>query len=306
MSGDVELGFVTNCLGQTTIDDALAVAREVGLTCLEVGPSVQRDLPALKRAASAEDIRLHSLIYARNFLIDDPQLSAEYQREMRRLLDMAILLDIPQITMSTGVLPKHSLQENIQATLEFWQPFFEEGAKANIRFALEFCPMSGNFALGPATWRPLFEATQAYANFGLNYDPSHLLWQMIDPYAPLEEFMPHIFSVHVKDTHVHRDLLAEYGMVTPYKYEQTAPHGRIEARAPWWEFRIPGEGDLDWSRFLGGIMGNGYEGAFLIELEAHAYVGSRERVLEGLNRSKAHVQTSLADLAHIVRAVSGQ
>ncbi|MEQ8675464.1 MAG: sugar phosphate isomerase/epimerase [Aggregatilineales bacterium] len=292
MSG-VEIGFVTNCLGQTTIDDALAVARDVGLTCLEIGPSVKRDLPALRRAASAGDVRLHSLIYARNFLTDNPELSAEYQREMRRLLDLAILLDIPQITMSTGVLPQHDLQGNINAALDFWQPFFEEGAQANVRFALEFCPNSGNFALGPATWRPLFVATHAHPNFGLNYDPSHLIWQMIDPYAPIAEFMPRIFSVHAKDTHIKRDVLAEHGIVTSYKYEQIAPHGRVESRAPWWEFRIPGEGDLDWSRFLKEIITHGFEGAIIIELESDAYTGTRAQVIDGLERSLTHLKDSL-------------
>lgn len=289
----VEIGFVTNCLGQTTIDEAITVAREIGLTCLEIGPSVQRDLPAWKAAKASEDVRFHSLIYARNFLTPDVERAAEYRQYMRRLLDIAILLDIPQITMSTGVLPNHTLQENIDAALDFWRPFFEEGAQANVRFALEFCPTSGNFALGPATWRTLFEATQAHPNFGLNYDPSHLLWQMIDPYAPIAEFTPRIFSIHAKDTHIHRDLLAEHGTVIPYKYEQMAPHGVIEARAPWWEFRIPGEGDLDWSRFLGEMMTHGFDGDIIIELEAHAYTGNRAQVIDGLQRSLAHVQASL-------------
>jgi sugar phosphate isomerase/epimerase len=303
-SSGVEIGFVTNCLGQTTIDEALAAARETGLTCLEVGPSVQRDLPALKRAMTAGDVRLRSLIYARNFLIEDVALAAEYRREMRRLLDQAILLGVPQITTSTGMLPRHTLDENIRAALDFWAPFWEEGAAAGVRFALEFCPTSGNFALGPGTWRPLLEATRDFPNFGLNYDPSHLLWQMIDPYAPLVEFAPHIFSVHAKDTHIRRDVLAEHGTITPYRYEEEAPHGVVEARAPWWEFRIPGEGDLDWERFTGALAAAGYQGAIMIELEAHAYTGSRDRVLDGLKRSRVHLETALA-ASHTVRAASG-
>ena len=292
MSG-VEIGFVTNCLGQTTIDEATTVAREIGLTCLEIGPSLHRDLQAWKETRATGDVRIHSLIYARNFLTPDTERATGYRQQLRRLLDIAILLDIPQITMSTGVLPNHTLHENIDKALAFWQPYFEEGAKANVRFALEFCPTSGNFAVGPATWRPLFEATQAFPNFGLNYDPSHLLWQMIDPYAPIAEFTPHIFSIHAKDTHVRLDLLAEHGTTISYKYEQMAPHGVIEARAPWWEFRIPGEGDLDWSRLLGEMMTHGFEGDIVIELEAHDYCSSRERVMDGLKRSLAHLQASL-------------
>ena len=301
----LEFGFVTNCLGQTTIDDALAVAREIGLTCLEVGPLVQRDLSALKRAMATSDVQLHSFIYGRNFLVDDLRRAAEYQRELRRLLDMAILLGVPQITMSTGVQPDQTLEDNIRTTLDFWRPYFEEGAAAGVRFALEFCPTSGNFALGPWAWRPLLEATRDFPNFGLNYDPSHLLWQMIDPYTPLVEFGQYILSVHAKDTHIRRDVLVEHGTITPYRNAEMAPNGVVEARACWWEFRVPGEGDLDWSRFLGELLATGYEGAILIELEAHAYMGSRPQVLEGLNRSLTHLQESLAAASHTVRTASG-
>ncbi|GAB5491704.1 MAG: sugar phosphate isomerase/epimerase [Phototrophicaceae bacterium] len=293
MSSRVEFGFVTNCLGQTTINEATTVARELGLTCLEIGPSLKRDLSALQEAKANSDIQLQSLIFARNFLTTERERALEYQYDLRRLLDMAILLDIPQITMSTGVLANQTLEDNIQSALDFWTPYFQEGLENNVRFALEFCPTSGNFALGPTTWRTLFEATQAFPNFGLNYDPSHLIWQMIDPYTPLEEFMPHIFSVHAKDTVIHHDLLAEHGTITPYKYEKIAPHGLVENHAPWWEFRIPGEGDLDWSRFLEKLMSKGYEGAIIIELEDESYTGSREKVLEGLKRSLAHLQASL-------------
>lgn len=299
MSSGINFGFVTNCLGQTTINDAMTVAREIGVTCLEIGPSLKRDLSSIKEAKAKGDIQLQSLIFARNFLTNDSERAREYQYELRRLLDMAILLEIPQITMSTGVLVNHTLEDNIQSALDFWTPYFQEGLENNVRFALEFCPTSGNFALAPAIWRKLFEATQEFPNFGLNYDPSHLIWQMIDPYAPLEEFMPRIFSVHAKDTHIDKELLAQYGTVTPYKYQKIAPHGIVENHAPWWEFRIPGEGDLDWSRFLERLISKGYEGAIIIELEAEAYTGSRAKVLEGLKQSLAHLQASLPQIASI-------
>lgn len=289
----IEFGFVTNCLGRTTLDDAVHVAQQVGLTCLELGPSIRRDLPAFRRMVQQGEIRLHSFIYGRNFLTLDPALRNEYARELRRLLDLALLLDVPQITMSTGVHSDQTLDENIASALEYWRPLFEEGAAGGLRFALEFCPVAGNFALGPAAWRLLFRHTSVYPNFGLNYDPSHLLWQMIDPYAPVPEFSEHIFSVHAKDTHLRRNVLADHGIVTPYRYTEVAPHGVIEARAPWWEFRIPGEGDLDWQRFFGLLLDAGYHGAVMIELEAHSYLGSRERVMAGLARSLEHLRAAL-------------
>lgn len=288
----VEWGFVTNCLGPTTIDEAAAVARDVGLTCMEVGPSVQRDLSAFKRVVTEGEVRIASFIYARNVLTPDSALHAEYMRETRRVLDLAILLGVPQITMAVGARKDWPLEDNIRASLDFWAPRFDEGLQNGVRFALEFCPAAGNFALGPATWRLLFDATRDFPNFGLNYDPSHLLWQMVDPYAPLIEFGSRIFSVHAKDSHIKRDVLAEHGITTPYKYQEVAPQGVVENRAPWWEFCIPGEGDMDWVRFLAGLRTAGYRGAAMIELEANAYLGSRERVLDGLRRSMTCLQAA--------------
>lgn len=294
MSDDsgIEWGFVSNCLGQTTLDEAVSVAREIGLTCIEVGPSVKRDLPAFKRIVTDGAVRLASFIYARNVLTPDSALRAEYLRETRRLLDLAILLGVPQITMAVGARQDWTFEDNLRGSLEFWVPLFEEGAGAGVRFALEFCPAAGNFALGPAAWRQMFAQCRDIPNFGLNFDPSHLLWQMIDPYTPLLEFSDRIFSVHAKDSHVKREVLAEHGITTPYRYQEIAPQGIVENRAPWWEFRIPGEGDLNWPRFLGGLRDVGYRGTVMIELEANTYLGSRERVLDGLRRSLTHLRAA--------------
>jgi sugar phosphate isomerase/epimerase len=286
---DVAWGFVSNCLGPTSLDEVVTTARELGFSCVEVGPAVKRDLAAFKRVAADGEIRIHSFIYGRNVLTPSESLRDEYAGEIRRLLDLAILLGVPQITMAMGVRPDLSFDENLDASLAFWHPYLEEGARSGVRFAIEFCPTSGNFALGPWAWRQLF-ARSGIANLGLNYDPSHLMWQMIDAYRPVSEFADHIFSIHAKDTHIKRDALAEHGITTPYLYREHAPHGLIENRAPWWEFRIPGEGDIDWARLMGLLRASEYRGAVLIELESGRYAGNRARVIDGLQRSLAHLR----------------
>lgn len=285
-------GFVTNCLGQTTLEDAVQIAVDLGFDCIEVGPSVRRDRATLRDIQRDACVDIHSFIYGRNFLSSDKQKKTEYRTEIQRLLDIAADVGVPQITTSTGVNPALNLDDNIEATIEFWGPLFEQAQQANVRFALEFCPTAGNFALGPYAWRRLFTATAQWPNFGLNYDPSHLVWQFIDPYEPLPEFGEHIFSVHAKDTVIWHDRLSEHGILTPYKQTEKMAHGPEEARAAWWEYRLPGDGKLDWQHFLCALDLTGYDGALILEHEAPAYMGSREAVLEGLGRGLRFLQSA--------------
>lgn len=282
----MKLGFVTNCLGKTTIEEAVQVAEQVGFDCLEVGPSVARDRAAYLAVQRGSGVTIQSLIYGRNFLTTDPARYQEYHDEIRRLLDLANAVGIGQITTATGVNPALTLDENIAAALDYWAPLFDQAQAANIRIALEFCPVSGNFALGPYAWRSLLAATKAWPNFGLNYDASHLLWQMIDPYQPIAEFGPHIFSAHAKDTVVWQDRLREHGFLTPYARQERTAHGVIEDRALWWAYRLPGEGMLDWRRWANALRDAGFDGAVMVEHEDSRYLGSREAIIDALRRSR--------------------
>lgn len=289
----IELGINTNCLGPATITEVVRIAENLNVQHIEVGPVVKRDLAAFRAIQHDGPVHIHSLIYGRNFLTDDQALRREYRDKLRETIDLAHAVGIQQITTSTGVMPHLTLDENIATALEFWQPIFEETADAGIRIALEFCPTIGNFALGPYMWRPLFTATTSFPTFGLNYDPAHLIWQMIDPYTPLTEFAGKIFSVHAKDCTIHQDILAEHGITTAYRSLQTMPHGLIEERPIWYSQRLPGDGDLDWARFVDILKSVNYSGVILVEHEDPRYLGLRDNVLHGLRRSLNHLRTIL-------------
>ncbi len=285
-------GFVTNCLGPTTIHEVVEIAARLGFECVEVGPSVERDRAALRQVQADERVLIHSFIYGRNFLTHDTTQRRAYRAELLHLLDLAEDAGVRQITTSTGVDPALSLEGNIAATLDYWAPLLDRAASAGIRVALEFCPTAGNFALGPYAWRQLFAATARWSNFGLNYDPSHLVWQFIEPYDPLLEFRERVFSVHAKDTYLWPDRLEEHGILTPYARQETMAHGPQEARAIWWEYRLPGDGMLDWHRIFATLHETGYQGAVLLEHEAPQYMGSRDAVLQGLERGLRYLRAA--------------
>lgn len=281
----VQIGYVTNCLGKATIKEAVDIAERLEFDCLEVGPSIALDRATLRAIQRSSPVRIHSFIYGRNFLSPDSAQRESFRAELLRRLEIAVDVGVQQITTSTGVDPQLSLEENIDAALEFWASILDQARQGGVRIGLEFCPTAGNFALGPFAWRQLLDATRAWPNFGLNYDPSHLLWQFIEPYVPLQEFGHVVFSVHAKDTHIWRERLSEHGMLTPYARSERMAHGVEEARAIWWAYRLPGEGMIDWQKFFRKLFAQGFDDAINIEHEDHRYVGSREAVTQALEQS---------------------
>ncbi len=137
-----------------------------------------------------------------------------------------------------------------------------------VQIGIENCPMlftrdewpgGKNLAYAPAIWRRMFEDIPA-KHFGLNYDPSHLMWQQMDWLAPLREFRDRLFHVHAKDVRLLRDRLGDVGILaTPLGYHRPG---------------IPGLGEIDWGRFVGELMDIGYDGPVCIEVEDEAFGAS--------------------------------
>lgn len=276
----MKLGLITNCLGQCPIDEAEAIAVDLGLDCLEVGPTVPLDVDAFKAVRDRGRIEIASLMYCRNVLDPHEKTRDEFRSETERRIRFCMDAGVPQFTMITGVQSSKTLDENIELFRRYYGPIFREGAEAGLRFALEFCPGMGTFAAGPAQWRRMFQRVTD-ENFGLNYDPSHLVWEMIDYLKPIPEFAQKIFSVHAKDTEVFPERLAEHGCLQLYR----EPHA--EGDAFWWNHRIPGAGQIDWATFFGALRDAGFDGCVNIELEDPDYFGGRERALEGARKSIA-------------------
>jgi sugar phosphate isomerase/epimerase len=128
-------------------------------------------------------------------------------------------------------------------------------------FTADEWPGGKNLAISPAVWRRMYEEIPS-GSFGLNYDPSHLVWQQMDEVAPIREFADRIFHVHAKDVRVHRDRLDQVGILAhPLEYHTP---------------KLPGLGDVDWSGFFAALTDTGYRGPVCIEVEDRAYEGSLE------------------------------
>jgi len=131
-------------------------------------------------------------------------------------------------------------------------------------FSKDEWPSGKNLAYSPRTWRRMFEALPS-DHLGLNYDPSHLVWQMMDYVRPIYEFRQKLFHVHAKDMKIERDKLDDEGILA----------------LGWSTPKVPGLGEIAWNRFVSALTDVGYQGAVCVEVEDRAF----ERDLESRKQS---------------------
>ena len=138
-------------------------------------------------------------------------------------------------------------------------------------FSADEWPGGVNLAASPAIWRELFEIVPS-PSFGLNFDPSHLVWQMIDYERAIYEFADRIVHVHAKDLEVRTDGLYD--------------HGVLSLGMGWQVPRLPGLGEVRWDRFFAALYAIGYGGPVIIEHEDRAFEGSDEAVIRGFHLAR--------------------
>ena len=177
-----------------------------------------------------------------------------------------------------------SVEENLETVKEVWQPLLQLAEELDVKIAIENCPMlfgpdqwpgGQNLMTTPAIWRKVFKILPS-DHLGINYDPSHFVWQMVDYIRPLYEFRSRIFHVHYKDIKLYPEKLRDVGVMA-YPLDFMSP-------------KLPGLGDVDWGRYVSALTDIGYDGFTCIEVEDKAFEGSREKVLESLRLSKHYIE----------------
>jgi sugar phosphate isomerase/epimerase len=137
--------------------------------------------------------------------------------------------------------------------VDVFTPHVQLAEQLGVRVALENCPHGpggGNFVNGPDSWDAVFAALDS-SYLGIELDPSHLVFRFMDYERAIRDYCSRVFHVHAKDAMIRRDVLGRVGI-----------HGE-----GWWCFRIPGLGEVDWTRFIDTLRLAGYDGAVVIENE---------------------------------------
>ena len=242
-----------------------AERRYAGVSHLDVDGLTQEKADQALAYAKAKGIEISALGYYPNLLDADLEKRSVYVAHIYKLIDAAALMNINLITTFIGRDQHKTVEENLDLMDEVWSPILRHAEAKGVRIGIENCPMlftqdewpgGQNLMTTPAIWRRVFERFPS-PMLGINYDPSHFVWQQIDYIRPIYEFKDKLFHVHYKDIKLFPDKLADVGvMATPLQYMSP---------------KLPGLGDVNWGQFVSALTDIGYTGYSAIEVEDKAF-----------------------------------
>lgn len=294
----ITFGILSAILENWDYKEMIDTVSEIGYKCVEVacwpkGEGGRRyagtshiDTENLDKAKAEEilsyarshGVELSSLAYYPNTLDADIEKRNEYIRHIHSLIDASSLLGINMVTTFIGRDQKKTVEENLILVKEVWPEILQHAKEKNVRIAIENCPMlfgpdqwpgGQNLFYSPDIWRKVFDILP-YDNLGINFDPSHFVWQQLDYIKALYEFKEKMFHIHFKDIKLRKDKLSEAGVLA-YPLDYMIP-------------KLPGLGDVDWGAFVSALTDIGYDGYAVAEIEDKAYEGSREDVVRSLKQ----------------------
>lgn len=302
----MKLGVLSAIMDQSTYEEMMDTAGSMGFSCVEVACwpkgkaerryagvchiDAERVLEDEAYAAHILDyakkkkVEISSLGYYPNPMDSDPEKRNTAIAHIKALICASGKLGVGMITTFIGRDQSKTVEENLELVKEIWTPILDLAKEKGVKVAIENCPMlfgadqwpgGQNLMTTPVIWKKVFEILP-YDNLGINYDPSHFIWQMIDYIKPLYEFKDKIFHVHYKDIKVYHDKLEQCGVMA-YPLDFMSP-------------KLPGLGDVDWGKYVSALTDIGYDGYTCIEVEDKAFEGSKEKVLDSLRVSKRYME----------------
>jgi sugar phosphate isomerase/epimerase len=234
-------------------------ARE-GFTCVQMTQggaltpeATDEQLAGIRRSVESRGLTIAALNGGGN------HLEVNVQQRFLKTIELAGRLGVSFIGTSSGAVAGQTLDQQVQAIVKVYESrYFEACQKHKVRILWEPYVNPGNIATSPVAFSALLRAFHDSPYVGIQMDPSHLAWQMIDPVEATREFAPHIFNVHLKDTEILWPVVRKGG-IQPVD------------NAKWWRFRLPGSGVIDWRGFFTALADVGYSGGMNIENEDQFY-----------------------------------
>lgn len=288
----LELGFVSAILAEKSFEEVIDFAssnqfscvelmcwpkgkaerRYAGVTHIDVDEIDESTIAHIKNYLQTKNISISGLGYYPNPLEEDIERATFFLEHLKKIIKTASLLGVSVVNTFIGRDHSKSVEDNLKIFEERWPPIIQFAEEHDINIGIENCPMlftrdewpgGKNLAFSPAIWRKMFEIIPS-PNFGLNYDPSHLVWMQMDEIQPIYEFKDRLHHIHLKDVKVYRDKLNQVGILA-YPLDYHSP-------------KIPGLGDVKWRDFFSALTSVKYRGPVCIEVEDKAFEGSEEDI----------------------------
>lgn len=302
----MKLGFVSAILDTWTYEEMMDFASNHGFDCVEVAcwpqgkaerryagvshidaERVLEDEEYAKHItdySKEKNVEISSLAYYPNTMDGDIAKREVAIEHLKNLIKASAKLGVGMVTTFIGRDQTKTVEENLELVKAIWPPIMKVAEENNVKVGIENCPMlfgpdqwpgGQNLMTTPANWRKVFEIVNS-DNLGINYDPSHFVWQMIDYIKPIYEFKDKIFHIHYKDIKVYHDRLDDCGIMA-YPLDFMSP-------------KLPGLGDVDWGKYVSALTDIGYDGYTCIEVEDKAFEGTKEKVEDSLLLSQRYLK----------------
>ena len=299
-----KLGFVSAIFADLSFEEVIIFASNNGYTCVEIlcwpkGKAERRyagvthidvneldemKINSIKKYAAEKNVEISALGYYPNPLDPDLEKREYYIEHLKGVIAAAAKLGLKNVNTFIGKDKNKNLEDNFQIFRKVWPAIIKYAEENSVKIGIENCPMlftndewpgGNNLATTPSIWKRMFEEINS-DNFGLNYDPSHLLWQQIDYIKPIYEFKDKIFHVHIKDVKIYRDKLDQVGVLaTP-----------LEFHSP----KLPGLGEINWGKFISALTDIGYQGCACVEVEDRSFEDSLESRKNSLILSRQYLR----------------
>lgn len=296
----MQLGFVSAILPDFTLDEIFAFAGDEGFACVELmcwppGGADRRyagvthldvtnitdDLIGKVRGlVQKTGVQISGLGYYPNPLHPDSSHRERVVGHLKKVIQAAPRFGVQVVNTFIGRDWRKPYRENWPVFDQVWPGLATCAAESGVRIGIENCPMlftldewpgGANLATTPTIWATMFEKLPS---LGLNFDPSHLIWQHIDVPRAIRDFGSRLVHVHAKDTRIDHDKLYQLGILG----------------LGWHTPKLPGLGDVPWGPFFSALTDTGYQGAVCIEVEDRAYEGSVEMRKRSLRQSKRFLE----------------
>ncbi len=303
----MKIGYASAILPEQSFEYVVDLAADIGLECVEMmcwpkGKAERRyagvthidvdtlnnqKIDYIKEYLNNKNVEISALGYYPNPLDPDLEKRNIYINHIKKLVENAPKLGVDIITTFIGRDPQKTVSESMADFKATWPDIIKFAEDNGVKIAIENCPMlfsedewpgGKNLATTPKIWSEMFDIIPS-KNFGLNYDPSHFIWQQMDYIKPVYSFKDKLFHIHIKD---HKILPEKKDMVgtmsTPLSYSSP---------------KLPGLGDVDWSKFVSALTDIRYKGYVVLEVEDKAFEETLEDRVKAVIQSKKYIEQFL-------------
>lgn len=301
----MKLGLVSAILEHMNFEEMIDFLSKAGFTCVEVacwpqgnktrkyGGVCHIDVTKIDEDkakyyidyAEQKGITISALAYYPNVLDGDIEKRQFAIDHLNKVIKAASLMGVEYVTSFIGRDQTKDVESNLELVKEVWPEIIKLAEDSNVKISIENCPMlftrdewpgGQNLMTRPDIWDKVFEILPS-PNLGLNFDPSHFIWQRLDYIQVLRDYKDKLFYVHFKDIKLYPERLKKVGVMA-YPLEYMDP-------------KLPGYGDVNWNEFISTLAEIGYDGYTSIEVEDRAFEASNEKIEQSVLVSKRYVDS---------------